>query len=67
MADSFNDTPAEGDGFTYEHFSSKQVRPAGDTSFCIAGNSAAGNMHCSIMPAIYVPFDDMNKRNVTQF
>ncbi|WIA33540.1 hypothetical protein OEZ86_006664 [Tetradesmus obliquus] len=24
MADSFNDTPAEGDGFTYEHFSSKQ-------------------------------------------
>jgi hypothetical protein len=27
MADSFNDTPAEGDGFTYEHFSSKQVRP----------------------------------------
>jgi hypothetical protein len=25
MADSFNDTPAEGDGFTYEHFSNRQV------------------------------------------
>lgn len=28
MADSFNDTPSEGDGFTYEHYHNKEVRVA---------------------------------------
>lgn len=32
MADSFNDTPAEGDGFTYEHHASREV---GTRALCV--------------------------------
>eukprot|EP00879_Flechtneria_rotunda_P018990 GHRR01019937.1.p1 GENE.GHRR01019937.1~~GHRR01019937.1.p1 ORF type:complete len:748 (+),score=303.12 GHRR01019937.1:256-2499(+) len=56
MADSFNDTPAEGDGFTYEHLHSKQelwfdfIADTGD-----GGNSTYAVARALAAPKLTVP------------
>ncbi|KXZ46777.1 hypothetical protein GPECTOR_40g511 [Gonium pectorale] len=59
MADSFNDTPSEGDGFTYEHLDERRelwldfmadTGDGGNATYAVASALAAPVLHVSVPP-----------------